>query len=320
MAPSERRDDSMDWILLTEQALNGLQFGLMLFLLAAGLTLVFGIMDMINLAHGSLYMVGAYLAAATAAATVSFLLAIAAALVGTAALGMLLEVTVLRRLYARDHLSQVLATFALILMLNEGVRIVWGDQPLMLNTPAALSGPVELLPGLHYPAYRLLIIGVGAGVALLLWALVTRTRYGAWVRAGASNRAMATAMGIDIRTLFTAVFGLGAALCALAGALLGPLLAVQVGMGESILILAFVVIVVGGIGSVRGALVGSLLVGVVDTASRTLLPALLRQLASPEVAANLGPALASILIYVLMAAILFWKPRGLFPTHAPAHG
>jgi branched-chain amino acid transport system permease protein len=305
----------MDWILLTEQTLNGLQFGLMLFLLAAGLTLVFGIMDMINLAHGSLYMVGAYLAAATAAATGSFLLAVLAALTGTALLGMLLEVTLLRRLYTRDHLSQVLATFALILMLNEGVRILWGDQPLMLNTPAALSGPVELLPGLHYPAYRLLIIGVGLAVAVLLWVLVTRTRYGAWVRAGASNRQMATAMGVNIRALFTAVFGLGAALCALAGALLGPLLAVQVGMGESILILAFVVIVVGGIGSVRGALVGSLLVGVVDTASRTLLPAALRQLASPEVASNLGPALASILIYVLMAAILFWKPRGLFPAH-----
>jgi branched-chain amino acid transport system permease protein len=276
---------------------------------------VFGIMDMINLAHGSLYMVGAYLAAATAAATGSFLLAVLAALTGTALLGMLLEVTLLRRLYTRDHLSQVLATFALILMLNEGVRILWGDQPLMLNTPAALSGPVELLPGLHYPAYRLLIIGVGLAVAALLWVLVTRTRYGAWVRAGASNRQMATAMGVNIRALFTAVFGFGAALCALAGALLGPLLAVQVGMGESILILAFVVIVVGGIGSVRGALVGSLLVGVVDTASRTLLPAALRQLASPEAASNLGPALASILIYVLMAAILFWKPRGLFPAH-----
>ena len=305
----------MDWILITEQLLNGLQFGLMLFLLAAGLTLVFGIMDMINLAHGSLYMVGAYLAAATAAATGSFGLAVVAAIAGTAILGMALEVTLLRKLYARDHLSQVLATFALILMLNEGVRILWGDQPLMLNTPAALSGPVELLPGLHYPAYRLLIIGVGLAVALLLWVLVTRTRYGAWVRAGASNRQMATAMGVNIRALFTAVFGFGAALCAQAGALLGPLLAVQVGMGESILILAFVVIVVGGIGSVRGALVGSLLVGLVDTASRTLLPAALRQLASPEVASNLGPALASILIYVLMAAILFWKPRGLFPAH-----
>ena len=304
----------MDWILIAEQLLNGLQFGLMLFLLAAGLTLVFGIMDMINLAHGSLYMVGAYLAAAATAASGSFALGVAAALAGTAAVGMLLETALLRRLYSRDHLSQVLATFALILILNEGVRMVWGAQPVMLNMPAALSGPVELLPGLVYPAYRLLIIAVGLAVALMLYLLVTRTRVGMWVRAGASNRPMALAMGVNIRALFTAVFGFGAALCALAGALLGPILAVQVGMGESILILAFVVIVIGGIGSIRGALVGSLLVGLVDTCSRTLLPALLRAHASPEVASNLGPALASILIYVLMAAVLFWKPRGLFPA------
>lgn len=304
----------MDWILITEQALNGLQFGLMLFLLAAGLTLVFGIMDMINLAHGSLYMVGAYLAAAVAQASGSFAVAVLAAVAGTAVVGMLLEVSLLRRLYSRDHLSQVLATFALILILNESVRIIWGEQPLMLNTPAALSGPVELLPGLMYPSYRLLIIVVGLAVALLLYLLVTRTRVGMWVRAGASNRAMATAMGVNIQRLFTLVFGFGAALCAVAGSLLGPLLAVQVGMGESILITAFVVIVIGGIGSIRGALVGSLLVGLVDTASRTLLPMALRQLASPEVASNLGPALASMLIYVLMAAVLFWKPQGLFPA------
>ncbi|WP_397535092.1 branched-chain amino acid ABC transporter permease [Roseateles sp.] len=304
----------MNWILIAEQALNGLQFGLMLFLLAAGLTLVFGIMDMINLAHGSLYMVGAYLAAAVMQASGSFVMAVGAALAGTALIGMLLEVALLRRLYTRDHLSQVLATFALILIMNESVRMIWGEQPLMLNTPAALSGPVELLPGLMYPSYRLLIIGVGLAVALLLFLLVTRTRVGMWVRAGASNRAMATAMGVNIRWLFTAVFGFGAALCALAGSLLGPLLAVQVGMGESILITAFVVIVIGGIGSIRGALVGSLLVGLVDTASRTLLPMTLRQLAPPEVASNLGPALASILIYVLMAAVLFWKPQGLFPA------
>ena len=304
----------MDFVLIAEQLLNGLQFGLMLFLLAAGLTLVFGIMDMINLAHGSLYMVGAYLAAAVGAATGSFVLGLLAAVAGTAVLGMLLELSLLRRLYQRDHLSQVLATFALILMINEGVRMIWGEQPLMLNTPAALSGPVELLPGLLYPAYRLLIIAVGLAVALALWWGVTRTRVGMWVRAGASNRAMAQALGVDIRRLFTLVFGLGAALCALAGGLLGPLLAVQVGMGESILILAFVVIVIGGIGSIRGALVGSLLVGLVDTASRTLLPAALRALASPELAASLGPALASILIYVLMAGVLFWRPQGLFPA------
>ena len=304
----------MDLILVAEQALNGLQFGLMLFLLAAGLTLVFGIMDLINLAHGSLYMVGAYLAAAAMAAGASFGIAVLAAIAGTALLGMALEVTLLRRLYQRDHLSQVLATFALILMLNEGVRMIWGEQPLMLNTPAALSGPVELLPGLMYPAYRLLIIGVGLVVALALYLLVTRTRWGMWVRAGASNRAMTTAMGVPADRLFTAVFGVGAALCALAGSLLGPLLAVQVGMGESILILAFVVIVIGGIGSIRGALVGSLLVGVVDTFGRTVLQALFREFLPPQMASAAGPAVASVAIYVFMAAVLAIKPQGLFPA------
>ena len=301
--------------LILEQALNGLQFGLMLFLLAAGLTLVFGIMDMINLAHGSLYMVGAYLAAAATQASGSFIAGIGAAMLGTAALGALLEVSLLRRLYARDHLAQVLATFALILIANEAVRMIWGAQPVLLNTPDALSGPVDI-GGFFYPSYRLLIIAVGALVAGLLYLLVAKTRVGMWVRAGASNREMTEALGVNVRLLFTAVFAVGAALCALAGALLGPLLAVQVGMGESILILAFVVIVIGGIGSMRGALVGSLLVGLVDTLGRAVLPSLLREFASPEVAASLGPAIASILIYVLMAAILFWRPEGLFPARA----
>ena len=301
--------------LILEQALNGLQFGLMLFLLAAGLTLVFGIMDMINLAHGSLYMVGAYLAAAATQASGSFIAGIGAAMLGTALLGALLEVSLLRRLYARDHLAQVLATFALILIANEAVRMIWGAQPVLLNTPDALSGPVDI-GGFFYPSYRLLIIAVGALVAGLLYLLVAKTRVGMWVRAGASNREMTEALGINVRLLFTAVFAVGAALCALAGALLGPLLAVQVGMGESILILAFVVIVIGGIGSMRGALVGSLLVGLVDTLGRAVLPSLLREFSSPEVAASLGPAIASILIYVLMAAILFWRPEGLFPARA----
>ena len=302
-------------ILILEQALNGLQFGLMLFLLAAGLTLVFGIMDMINLAHGSLYMVGAYLAAAVTQASGSFITGILFAMAGTAILGALLETVLLRRLYARNHLAQVLATFALILIANELVRIIWGEQALLLNATEALAGPVKL-GGFYYPAYRLLIIGVGLGVAALLYVLVTRTRVGMWVRAGASNREMTEALGINVRLLFSAVFAFGAALCALAGGLLGPLLAVQVGMGESILILAFVVIVIGGIGSIRGALFGSLLVGLVDTLGRATLPMLLRQLFSAEVASNLGPALASILIYVLMAAILFWRPEGLFPARS----
>jgi branched-chain amino acid transport system permease protein len=209
----------------------------------------------------------------------------------------------------------VLATFALILVSNEAVRMIWGDQPVMLAMPEALSGPVEI-GGFMYPAYRLLIVVVGVVAAASLYLLVAKTRLGMWVRAGASNREMAQAMGVDVRRLFTIVFAIGAALCALAGALLGPLLAVQVGMGESILILAFVVIVIGGIGSVRGALVGSLIVGVSDTLGRALLPTLLREIVPLEIAASLGPALASILIYLLMATILFWRPEGLFPARA----
>jgi branched-chain amino acid transport system permease protein len=303
----------MSPILILEQALNGLQFGLMLFLLAAGLTLVFGIMDMINLAHGSLYMIGAFLASSLVQATGSFLAGVLIAIPATALLGMLLEVTLLRTLYARDHLSQVLATFALILILNELVRLVWGSDA-GLSMPQALSGPVQLLPGLMYPSYRLVIIGVGLGVALLLYFLVTRTRVGMLVRAGASNREMALAMGVNIKTLFTAVFGVGAALCAVAGAMLGPLLAVQVGMGENILILAFVVIVIGGIGSIRGALVGSLLVGVVDTIGRAFLPILFGAFLPPQLASAAGPAIASVMIYLLMAVVLYFRPQGLFPA------
>ena len=304
----------MDSLLFLEQSLNGLQFGLMLFLLAAGLTLVFGIMDMINLAHGSLYMIGAYLTATLTQATGSFLLAVPVALVATAVVGMLLEISILRRLYQRDHLAQVLATFALILILNETTRIVWGVQPIMFNLPPALSGSVQILPGLSYPLFRLVIIGVGLSVALFLYILVARTRTGMLIRAGASNRVMATAMGVNIRHLFTLVFGLGAALCALAGAMLGSLLSVQVGMGESILILAFVVVVIGGIGSIRGALVGAILVGIVDTFGRAFLPQILRLVLPSAMADVLGPSLASISIYLLMAAVLFWKPQGLFPS------
>jgi len=300
-------------VLFIEQALNGLQFGLMLFLLAAGLTIVFGVMDMINLAHGSLYMVGAFLAAWLTALSGSFWIGVAGAVLLTALFGMALEVTLLRTLYARDHLSQVLATFALILILNDGVKMVFGTD-LPLSAPAALDGPVPLPLGLVYPAWRLLIIGVGLALALLLWVLVQKTRVGALVRAGASNREMSSAMGVDVARLFTLVFGLGAALCAVAGSLLGPLLAVQVGMGENILILAFVVIVIGGIGSIRGALIGSLLVGAVDTLGRTLLQHGLREALPPQWASAAGPALASIAVYVLMAGVLVWRPQGLFPV------
>ncbi|HJW26147.1 MAG TPA: branched-chain amino acid ABC transporter permease [Rhodocyclaceae bacterium] len=304
----------MTWILILEQCLNSLQFGLMLFLLVAGLTLIFGIMDLINLAHGSLYMIGAYLVATFAKASDSFLLAVLLGLAATAVIGMVIEALVLRGLYKRDHLSQVLATFGLILIANETTRAIWGVQPLSLNVPQALSGSVELLPGLHYSAFRLAIIVVGLAVAALLYFVVVRTRVGMLVRAGASNRKMATAMGTNIKWLFTAVFGAGAALCALAGAMLGPLLVVQVGMGENILILAFVTVVIGGIGSMRGAFIGALLVGVVDTFGRAFVPTLLRTGLSPSLADAAGPSLAAIAIYLLMVIVLFWKPQGLFPA------
>ena len=306
----------MDLTLLVNLVLNGLQFGLMLFLLAAGLTLVFGIMDFINLAHGSLYMLGAYFAASFALLTGSFWLGLLLSIGATMVVGIILEILVFRRLYQRNHMSQVLATFALILIFNEGARIVWGEQPLRLSTPELISQPVQLWQGFDYSSFRLFIIAVGLVIALLMYLVVTKTRIGMLVRAGASNREMATAMGANIKLIFTLVFGVGAALCAVAGALLGSILSVQVGMGESILILAFVVIVVGGIGSIRGALIGSILVGCVDTVSRTLLPALFRSFLPADVASNLGPELASILIYVLMAGVLFFKPEGLFPAQS----
>lgn len=302
----------MTGTLLAEQLLNGLQFGLMLFLIAAGLTLVFGIMDMMNLAHGSLYMAGAYVAADIVQRTGSFTLAVAGACLIVALVGLVLEVLLIRRLYRRDHLSQVLGTFAVILIGNDLVKMIWGPAPLMLSMPPALAGPVELVPGFLYPAYRLLIIAMGTLVVLGLYAFVTHTRAGVLVRAGASNRSMATLMGVRVSRLFLGVFMLGAMLAALAGALLGPITSVQVGMGEDILILALVCIVIGGIGSVRGALVGALLVGMVDTAGRAFLPWLLKSVAPS--ATGLGPTFAAIAIYVLMAAVLFFRPTGLFPA------
>jgi branched-chain amino acid transport system permease protein len=259
-------------------------------------------------------MLGAYMAALLAQTTGSFLFAVSGAILGTFIIGILLERSVLRTLYRRNHLSQVLATYAILLICNEIVRILCGPQPMRLNTPPSLSGPIELFGGLLYPSYRLLVIAVGALVALGLYVLIAHTRVGMWVRAGASNRDMALMMGVNIDLIFTAVFALGTALCALAGALLGPLLSVQVGMGENILIICFVVVVIGGIGSVRGALVGAMLVGFVDTIGRGVLPIILKQYFTPTAASNLGPTLASILIYVLMVAILFFRPQGLFPA------
>jgi branched-chain amino acid transport system permease protein len=304
----------MGYTLVLEQLLNGLQFGLMLFLIAAGLTLVFGIMDILNLAHGSLYMAGAYVAADTMQRTGSFVAAVCVAALATGVIGAVLEIVLIRRLALRDHLAQVLGTYAVILIAGDLVKMIWGPAPVMLATPEALSGPVRLLPDLMYSSYRLMIIAVGLLVALGLYAFVTRTRAGVLVRAGASNRQMATLMGVRVPVLFLGVFCLGAMLAAVAGALMGPLTAVQVGMGEEILILVLVCIVIGGIGSIRGAFVGALLVGMVDTAGRAFLPSLLRQVFSPAVAGSVGPTLAAISIYVLMAAVLIFRPAGLFPA------
>ncbi|MCQ2003243.1 branched-chain amino acid ABC transporter permease [Rhizobium sp. NRK18] len=298
--------------LAIEQLLNGLQFGVMLFLMAAGLTLIFGVMGLINLAHGSLYMVGAFACAAVAAATGSFWLGLAASLVAAAAAGALVEILVVRRLYARDHLDQVLATFALILIFSEGTRWIFGSFPLYLNIPPILQGAVALPGDVHYPVYRLAVILVGGLVALGLAMLIGRTRLGIQIRAGENDREMIGALGIDIQTLYTVVFALGAALAGLAGAMVGALQSVQVGMGEPVLILAFVVIVIGGIGSIKGAFIGALLVGVVDTLGRFLLPQALLLVLSPSAAGSVGGAISSMLIYIMMAFILAFRPRGLF--------
>jgi len=304
----------MNSLVVLEQLLNGLQFGIMLFLMAAGLTLVFGIMNLVNLAHGSLYMVGAYLATAAYQWTGSFPLAVVLALAGTLIVGMLVELIALRTLYERDHLDQVLATFGLILFFNELIAIIWGRSALYTSLPEYLQGHVELFSGLNYPVYRLLIIFVGFAVAALLWYIVARTRLGMLVRAGASNRTMVAALGINIRLLYTMVFGFGAALAGLAGLLAGPIYTAQPGMGELILIQVFVVIVIGGIGSIRGAFFGAVLVGMVDTLGRAFLKPLLATMIPLEAAQTAGPALASMLIYVLMAVILAIRPEGLFPS------
>ncbi|HYD55274.1 MAG TPA: branched-chain amino acid ABC transporter permease [Burkholderiales bacterium] len=302
----------MTFALVFEQLLNGIQLGVMLFLLAAGLTLVLGIMNMVNLAHGSLYMLGAYFAISAAQWSGSFLVGALAALAGTLVVGMLTELVALRTLYQRDHLDQVLATFGLILFFNELVAIFWGRTALFATLPAYLAGHIELFAGIRYPFYRAVVILVGLLTAIVLWYVVTRTRLGMLIRAGASNRTMVGALGVNIRLLYTVVFGFGAALAGLAGLMAGQIYTVQPGMGELILIQVFVVIVIGGIGSIRGALVGALIVGVVDTMGRAFLKPLLGAVLPPVTADTAAPALASMLIYLLMALVLALKPAGLF--------
>jgi branched-chain amino acid transport system permease protein len=300
--------------LLLVQTLNGLQLGVLLFLIAAGLTLVFGVMDFINLAHGVQYMLGAYFAVMFYGLTGNFLLALMLALGTALAFGLVLEFAVFRHLYDRDHLDQVIATFGIIMFLNQAVKLIWGAAPLTLPIPESLSGVVMLMPGVLYPVWRLVIIGSGLAVAALLYAVVTHTRTGMLVRAGASNAPMVSALGVDIRRLFMIVFGFGTMLAAFAGVMIAPILSVEPGMGDTILILAFVVIVIGGVGSIRGAFIAALMIGLVDTLTRSFSVDLLRLVMAPSPARTVGPALASMLIYLLMALVLYIRPAGLFPA------
>ena len=303
----------MSMSLLVVQILNGLQLGVLLFLIAAGLTLVFGVMNFINLAHGVQYMLGAYLAVMFYTLTGSSLLALVFALLAALAFGLFLEFVVFRHLYERDHLDQVIATFGIILFLNQAVKYVWGAAPLSLPIPELFSGSIVLLPGLTYPIWRLVIIASGLAVALLLYILVSRTRLGMLVRAGANNAPMVSALGVDIRRLFMIVFGFGTMLAGFAGIMIAPILSVEPGMGDTILILAFVVIVIGGIGSIRGAFVASLLIGLADTLGRSFSVDILRLVMAPSPARTVGPAIASMLIYLMMALVLYFRPTGLFP-------
>lgn len=304
----------MSSALLLVQMLNGLQLGILLFLIAAGLTLVFGVMDFVNLAHGVQYMIGAYLAAMFVAWTGNFWTGLLLTLPAALAFGLLLEVAVFRHLYGRDHLDQVLATFGLILFLNQAVKAIWGAAPLSVPVPEALSGSIRLMDGLLYPVYRLVLIGIGLATALGLYVLINRTRIGMLVRAGATNAPIVSALGVDIGRLFMVVFGFGAMLAGFAGALVAPILSVEPGMGDTLLILTFVVIVIGGIGSIRGAFIAALAVGLIDTLGRACGPQLLRLMLEPAAANQAGRSLAPMLIYILMAAVLFFRPSGLFPV------
>lgn len=301
--------------MILEQLLNGLQLGITLFLMASGLTLIFGVMGLINLAHGSFYMTGAFVTAWVTGTTGSFWLGLASGVLVAAAVGAAVEFLVMRRLYNRDHLDQVLATFALILIFLEGTRWIYGASPLWLNVPDILDGSVMLPGGAVYPLYRLTIIIMGVLIAIGLYLLISKTRLGMRIRAGENDREMIGALGVDINILYTLVFALGAGLAGLAGAAMGALHSVQVGMGEPVLILAFVVIVIGGIGSIKGAFMASLLVGVADTIGRIFLPGFFKLFMDASSASTIGGALASMLIYVLMAIILVFKPKGLFAAN-----
>lgn len=279
------------------QILNSVQYGLLLFLLAAGLTLIFGIMGVVNLAHGSFYMMGAYLGYALTTRTGSLALALAGGAVLSVAVGWVLERVLFRHFYHRDHLDQVLMTFGLIYVLEETRSILWGDDVHGVPIPQILSGSIQLTDNLSYPHYRLFISAVCLLLALGLYILISQTRLGMRIRAGAFNATMTEALGINIRRLHALVFALGVGLAAVAGILAAPISSVYPNMGSQVLIMCFVVVVIGGIGSVRGAMIAALLVGLVDTFGKVLLP-----------------SLASMGVYILMALVLLWRPQGLFKS------
>jgi branched-chain amino acid transport system permease protein len=299
--------------LIFETVLNGVQFGVFLFLISAGLTLVFGIMNMVNLAHGSLFMMGAYIGSYVFQQSDSFLLAVIVAIPFSLLLGIVLEYLALRTLYSRNHLDQVLATFGFILFFNQLVLRVFGATSQEFRLPDSINFPMPLF-GFTYPSYRLIVIAVGLLVAVGMYLVIARTRVGMLIRAGASNRPMAGALGVNIRMLFTLIFGIGAALAGLAGVMIGPIESVESGMGENKLILAFVVIVIGGIGSIRGAFIASIIIGLVEVIGRVFMKDILSRFLPEEFAQTAGPALASMSIYILMAAVLYFRPQGLFPA------
>jgi branched-chain amino acid transport system permease protein len=296
--------------LLLEQGFNGVQFGLVLFLMAIGVSLAFGVMNIINLAHGSMLMLGAYFIAASASRTPSFAVAFFVAMLGIAVLATLIELAIIRPLYHRGHLDQVLATFGVSIALNEAVIMVWGREAMFVQAPPWLEGFVPIAPGLDYSIYRLSITAVAVLAGLGLWLLLARTRLGIQIRAGAEKREVIAGLGVNIRVLFTAVFVISALLAGLAGVMIGPLLAVQSGMGDPLLILALAVVVIGGVGSLKGALVASLAIGLIDTYGRMFWPRLLGDVA--------GNIMANAAVYVLMAIIIAWRPSGLF-GRAHAH-
>jgi len=302
----------VDWNLFIAQLMNSVQLGLLLFLLASGLTLIFGIMDFINLSHGSFYMMGAYFCGSVVARTGSFLAGVITGLVGVFVLGALIEWLIARKLYKEDHLDHVLVTFGLILVMDTLVHLIWGPSGLSIPLPDVLNGQI-VIGTIVFPTYRTLIIVGGLAVAAILYLLVAKTRLGMLIRAGASNRDMVESLGINIDRLFLIVFAIGAAMAGFAGILIAPITEATIGMGNDIIIIAFVVVIVGGIGSIKGAFYAALIIGVIDTMSRSYLDDFLKLLMEPQFAETAAPAISAMLVYILMAAVLAFKPSGLFP-------